>query len=54
MATIKAYSVARTQKSYDPTTPTAASEVYPWDLVSLELPPLGGMVHMTTRPLKVW
>ena len=28
MATIKAYSVARTQKSYDPTTPTAASEVY--------------------------
>ena len=28
MATIKAYSVAKTQKSYDPTTPTAASTVY--------------------------
>ncbi len=28
MATIKAYSVARTQKSYDPATPTAASGVY--------------------------
>jgi hypothetical protein len=28
MATIKAYSVARTQKSYDPTTATPASEVY--------------------------
>ena len=28
MATIKAYSVARTQKSYDPTTPTPPSTVY--------------------------